>query len=296
MAHLLRTYVALIRDLRAAGFQTYRIRDYFSTPAAPPFIYLRHDVDRLPGRAIAMAEAEAELDVCSTYYFRCDKRMRFPEGSMRRIAALGHETGFHYESLSRCKGDHDAALALFERELAACRSIAAVVTVAPHGAPLSAASNMDFSAGIGPERFALLGDATSIDFTEILYITDTGGTFGSPYNLRDRVAGRELPGPTHPAWLAPHLTGQHETCLVLSCHPERWPSGMLALAEARAIAPPISRNDCSNICARPVLNASALSRVPDLAKTREIRIGIASSRPHAPHPARQLRITRSSSF
>ncbi|EGV30434.1 lipopolysaccharide biosynthesis protein [Thiorhodococcus drewsii AZ1] len=244
MAHSLTKYASLLDELAAAGYRFHPIRDYFAAPAKQPFVYLRHDVDRLPERAVTMAEAEAKGSIRATYYFRCDKHMRFPEAAMRRIADLGHETGFHYESLSRCKGDSDAALALFERELAACRSLVPVDTVAPHGAPLSAASNMDFSTGIGPERFALLGDATGIDFTDILYLTDTGGTFGSPYNLRDRVAGRELPGPIHPVRLAAHVIGQQETRLVLSCHPERWPSGMLALTEARA------RDSATNLAKR----------------------------------------------
>ena len=245
MAHPLRAYVRLIDDLRVAGFACHPIRDYFTgsrsgdtagtdqTSRESRIVYLRHDVDRLPARAVAMAEAEAGLGVRSTYYFRCDKRMRFPEAAMRRIADLGHETGFHYESLSRCKGDNGAALALFERELAACRAVVEVVTVAPHGAPLSTASNMDFSAGIGPGRFALLGDATGIDFTDILYVTDTGGTFGSPHNLRDRTQGPMLTAPVHPTRLAERLNGRRR--IVLSCHPERWPTGGLALSEAKTL-------------------------------------------------------------
>ena len=242
MAHALSTYRQLISDFQSAGYALHPIRRYFEVSGEQSVVYLRHDVDRLPRRAVAMAEAEAELGVHSTYYFRCDKRMRFPEAAMRRIADLGHETGFHYESLSRCKGDNEAALALFERELRACRAVVDVVTVAPHGAPLSAASNMDFSAGIGPARFALLGDATGIDFTDILYVTDTGGTFGSPHNLRDRTQGPMLTAPVHPSRLAEHLTGHPR--IVLSCHPERWPAGTLLLAEASA------RDSATNLAKR----------------------------------------------
>lgn len=232
MAHALDTYVRLIQDLADAGDALQPIRRYFEAPVEHPVVYLRHDVDRLPNRAVAMAEAEARLGVRSTYYFRCDRRMRFPAAAMRRIADLGHETGFHYESLSRCRGDNDAALALFERELAACRAVVSVVTVAPHGAPLSAASNMDFASGIGPGEFALLGDATGIDFTDILYVTDTVGTFGSPHNLRDRTQGPMLTAPVHPSRLAEQVTDNRR--IVLSCHPERWPARGLVLLEAQA--------------------------------------------------------------
>jgi hypothetical protein len=243
MAHPLSVYLALLEDLRAAGFACHPVRDYFAQCRAgdtgttageheTPRVYLRHDVDRLPQRAVKMAEAEAERGVRSTYYFRCDARMRFPEQAMRHIADLGHETGFHYESLSRTRGDRTAALALFERELAACRAIVPVTTVAPHGAPLAASSNMDFTASIDTERCKLLGDAADMDFTNMLYVTDTGGTFGSPYNLRDRPAGKNLTEQVAPVRLADWIAARSITRLTLSCHPERWPQSRPGLAQA----------------------------------------------------------------
>jgi len=245
MAHPLRAYVALIDDLRVAGFACHPIRDYFTgdrsgdtagtdqTRTESGIVYLRHDVDRLPRRAVAMAEAEAELGVRSTYYFRCDARLSFPGPSMHRVEELGHETGFHYESLSRTHGDRAAALALFQRELAACRAVVPVTTVAPHGAPLAASSNMEFTDSIDTVRMGLLGDATEMDFTKMLYVTDTGGTFGSPYNLRDRTAGPMLDDSTHPKHLVRRLEQHGCACFVLSCHPERWPKTMPGLMIAR---------------------------------------------------------------
>lgn len=243
MAYPLSAYQALLEDLRTAGFSCHTIREYFLSRQAVdagkatglsdmPRAYLRHDVDRSPQRAVAMAEAETALGIRATYYFRCDARLRFPAPAMQRIAGLGHETGFHYESLSRTRGDRAAALALFERELAACRAIVAVTTIAPHGAPLAASSNMDFTASIDAERAALLGDATDMDYTDMLYVTDTGGTFGSPYNLRDRPTGRCLTEPVPPGRLAEWIGGQGITRLTLSCHPERWPLGRVGLVQA----------------------------------------------------------------
>jgi len=234
VAHPLSAYLALIDALAAAGWKLHPIRDAFAAPASPPSAYLRHDVDRRPDRALTMAEAEARRGIRASYYFRCDARGRFPARVMQRIAGLGHEPGFHYECLSRCRGDQDAALARFEHELALCRRIVPVETVAPHGAPLSAASNMDFAAGIGPERFGLLGDATGLDLSNSLYVTDTGGTFGSRHNLRDRSGGPMLAAPVHPRRLAAHLIDSGATRVVLSCHPERWPAGRLGLLQAAA--------------------------------------------------------------
>jgi len=243
MAHLLRAYLALLDDLRAAGFCCHPVRDYFSgrgagyagtAPCEQETLtaYLRHDVDRLTRRAVAMAEAEAGRGIHASYYFRCDARMRFPESAMRRIADLGHEIGFHYESLSRTRGDRAAALALFQRELAACRAIVPVTTVAPHGAPLAASSNMDLATSVGSEGTELLGDAAQMDFTRMLYITDTGGTFGSPYNRRDRPAGQHLSKRVAPEHLAAWLAESGINQLTLSCHPERWPASRVGLLQA----------------------------------------------------------------
>jgi hypothetical protein len=240
MAHLLSSYLTLLDDLRTAGFECHPIRSYFQhrqdptrgDSAPPKRVYLRHDVDRMPNRAVVMAEAEAAQRVVSTYYFRCDARMRFPERAMRRIAELGHETGFHYESLSRARGNRDAAVALFARELAACRAVVPVRTVSPHGAPLAAVSNMSFTASIDAGGLGLLGDATDMDFSNMLYATDTGGTFGSPYNLRDHVQGACLPGPLGPDHLVSWLSTSGHTSAVISTHPERWPVHRLGLAQA----------------------------------------------------------------
>jgi hypothetical protein len=267
MAHLLSTYLTLLDDLTRAGFRCHPIRDYFtdahqtgqgaSADQAPAtrLAYLRHDVDRLPQRAVAMAEAEAQRGIRATYYFRCDARQRFPEPAMRRIAALGHETGFHYESLSRTRGDRAAALDLFRRELDACRAVVPVSTVAPHGAPLSASSNMDFTGSIDPAGLDLLGDATDMDYTDMLYVTDTGGTFGSPHNLRDRPRGRCLTEPVPPARLAAWIAGQGTTRLTLSCHPERWPVGGVGLIQAWVM-------DVAGNAAKLLVRGLRLTRAP----------------------------------
>lgn len=234
MAHTLKDYLALLDDLAAAGYRFHPICDYFAARVQPPFVYLRHDVDRVPGRAVTMASGEAVRGIRATYYFRCTRAGVFPTDAMRTVAAFGHEVGFHYESLSRAHGDTGTAVALFERELASARAIAPIATVAPHGAPLSAVSNMDFTAGLAAARFGLLGDATDIDFREILYITDTGGGFGSRYNLRDRPNGRGLDRPTPPRRLARDLIDAGERRVVLSCHPERWPESYIGLLQASA--------------------------------------------------------------
>jgi hypothetical protein len=62
-------------------------------------VVLRHDIDRRPGNALQMAELEHELGIQSTYYFRFP--CTFKPEIIRKIQALGHEVGYHYEVLSK---------------------------------------------------------------------------------------------------------------------------------------------------------------------------------------------------
>ena len=64
---------------------------------------LRHDVDLHPLRSLYIAEIEASEGLQATYYFRTVPES-YDEGIIRRIAALGHEAGYHYECLTTCHG------------------------------------------------------------------------------------------------------------------------------------------------------------------------------------------------
>ena len=61
-------------------------------------VTLRHDVDRLPGNALQMAQLEADLGIRGTYYFRIVPESFDPQ-IIEQIAELGHEVGYHYEDV-----------------------------------------------------------------------------------------------------------------------------------------------------------------------------------------------------
>ncbi len=233
MAHPLVAYSKLIERLLEKGYRAGPVRDYFAG-IEPPYLFLRHDVDRLTFRAVDMAEAEAALGVHGSYYFRCDARMRFDERAIRRTAELGHEIGFHYETVVRMKGRAGDVFERFNQELAALRRIAPVKTATAHGSPLAKLSNMGYTRSLDLAQFGLLGDpAVSIDFSRTLYITDTGGTYGSGHNYRDWSDGRNLTRPMSPTQLAAWLEPANEPLAVLSSHPERWPSTLPGLVQAQ---------------------------------------------------------------
>lgn len=119
------------------------MEEYMSDPDREPCILLRHDVDRMPCRAVQVAKVESELGVRGTYYFRCTAKGEFPVKAISQISAQGHEVGYHYECLSRCNGDILLAMSQFQSNLETFRSIASCNTVSMHGKPMSQYENVD---------------------------------------------------------------------------------------------------------------------------------------------------------
>lgn len=194
------------------------------------FCLLRHDVDRLPGRALAMAELEAAKGAMATYYFRlCPSSFKAP--IIRRISELGHEIGFHYESLSDARGDHAKAHELFARGVEQFSELGiAVKTIAMHGRPLRPEDNRDMWRA--PEnrqrlrdQFAILGEAyLDLDYRDVAYLTDTGRRWDSTTtNLRDQVNSDVTPTiRSREDMLAYLRSPERANRLVLQVHPERW--------------------------------------------------------------------------
>ncbi|HVP12670.1 MAG TPA: hypothetical protein VMV94_15950 [Phycisphaerae bacterium] len=233
MAYRLSAYADLLHALREKGYHLGPVSAYYQG-AAPPFVFLRHDLDRFASRAVHMAAAERDLGVKSTYYFRCNARARFPEEDIRFVTDLGHEIGFHYETVDRLEGRADEVPDRFRLELAALRAIADVATATACGTPLSQLPAVHFAKSLDLRELGLMGDpAVDIDFSKVLYITDTGGTFGSRANLRDRSAGKNLRERTPPAKLAQTLNPRLEPLVVLNTHPHRWPLGVAGLLLVR---------------------------------------------------------------
>lgn len=205
-----------------------------------------HDVDRFPERSLPIAEMEAAMGVRSTYYFRT---MHFAshESVIRAIAGLGHLIGYHYENLTTCQGDTEAAYADFCRNLGRLRQIAPVSTACAHGSPRSPWNSQDVwnrhdIHALGIEYEPLL----DTDFSRTLYLTDTGRRWdGYRVSVRDKVPGWQE------RWenegLVFHSTAdiihalnslQHPVqgkALLINTHPQRWlPVGAAWVAEAVA--------------------------------------------------------------
>jgi hypothetical protein len=99
-----------------------------------------------------------------------------------------------------------------------------------HGSPLSKYNNLDLMRGSRWKEYGLLGEAIlSFDKVNIVYLTDTGGSWGchGSRNVRDRLLGS-----SEKAVLKPHSTSdllyfleRDRMPIYLNIHPERWATG-----------------------------------------------------------------------
>jgi hypothetical protein len=190
------------------------------------FCLIRHDVDRLPHRSLSMAHLEHDLGIKSTYYFRA-KRGVFIPSIIKEISGMGHEIGYHYESLSDTNGNMEAAYIDFKVNLDRFREIVNINTISMHGKPLSKFDNRDlWRSEKGSEQLINLnirGEIyLAIDYSEIAYLSDTGRNWASKNNLRDKVQSN-IPVLFNSSYqLLDYLCNYSFKKMVFQVHPERW--------------------------------------------------------------------------
>lgn len=193
-------------------------------------VTLRHDVDRRPQNSLAVARLEAAMGWKSVYYFRAVPES-WDEDTIREISELGHEIGYHYECLTTCRGDVDAAWEDFKTNLTKLRAIAPVHSICMHGSPRSKWDSRDIwkkydyrSLGIDTEPYL------DTDWSGTFYLTDTGRRWdGCKVSVRDKI----------PVWqekwqadgLVYHSTddiisaagaGTIPRRIMITTHPQRW--------------------------------------------------------------------------
>ena len=215
MDFTLEKYAALLDALKVYGFES---------------LVLRHDVDLLPGNSLRTARLEAEKGLFGIYYFRAVPES-WDERIILEIAAMGHEIGYHYESLTTCDGNVDKAYEDFCRNLEALRNLVPVRSICMHGSPRSPYDSKDIwkkydykALGIESEPYL------DTDFSKTFYLTDTGRRWdGYKVSVRDKIPQYQ------DEWTAKGLTF-HSTddvidglCkeiipkdLMMTVHPQRW--------------------------------------------------------------------------
>lgn len=205
---------------------------------------LRHDVDLYPERSLRTAEIEAEEGLTATYYFRTVPES-YDENIIKQIVALGHTAGYHYECLTTCNGDMEAAYEDFCRNLEKLRKVVPITTACAHGSPRSPWNSQNLwkhhdihTLGIDYEPML------DTDFSKTLYLTDTGRRWdGYKVSVRDKVP--QFQEQWQHEGLVFHSTADiiralnnpnlpiHKYSLLINTHPQRWmPFGTRWLLEA----------------------------------------------------------------
>lgn len=227
-------YDELCKTVAESGYTAIPLAGYLQSVAAnqqTSCIILRHDIDRAPQRALDIALIENKYGLRATYYFRTST---LSGKIVDQIAACGHEIGFHYETLDKCKGNVEDAIDLFKRELAQFRQKYEVQTVCAHGNPLTRYDNKTIWKYARLSDFNLLGEAfLSLDFTQFAYFSDSGRTW-------IKSKSQKMPGKddviTAFDYLQPESTDEiiriiNEGALPNICilaHCERWCNGAAA--------------------------------------------------------------------
>lgn len=197
-------------------------------------IVLRHDVDLKSENSLETARIEHELGWKAVYYFRAVPES-WDERIIKAIAALGHEIGYHYESLTTCNGDVDAAWEDFKINLARLSNVIGkpVSKICMHGSPRSPWDSKDIwkkydyrTLGVEYEPYL------DTDFSKTFYLTDTGRRWdGYKVSVRDRIQGYQE------VWIKEGLvfhstndiigavkTGKLPHNVMITTHPQRWDS------------------------------------------------------------------------
>ena len=225
---LLKEYENILTSIISSDWNICGIKDFLNSPNRKS-ILLRHDVDRRPDKAILMARLEKKYGIRSTYYFRADKNGNYSSVAMRLISSLGHEIGYHYETLTECNGDFDKAVSLFKNNLKNIREIIDCQTISMHGRPFSKFNNQELFKKHDLTHFGLLGDAVlNISIYKPLYFTDVGGRWNhNSVNFRDSIpesrdASEYKSLPDDIDFILQDDVGP----IYISAHPERWAEGI----------------------------------------------------------------------
>lgn len=225
-------YEQLCQAVANSRYVNITFEEYFTHPGsdAQHLIILRHDVDASLKHALDIARIEHKFSLKATYYFRINKRVYLP-ALIDEIASYNHKIGYHYETMDKCNGDVEAALALFRSELSVFRQRYPVKTACMHANPFSKYDNLGIWQKHKPSDFGLLGEPyLSLDYTKFAYLSDTGRTWeqNTWKKVKDKVNTQY-----HKA-LAPRNTddlieiiknGELENICLLA-HPERWPKNL----------------------------------------------------------------------
>ena len=222
-------YCLYLKAIRAAYAPILRFDEYLRMGVKPAsFAIIRHDVDRRPFKALRMAQMENKMGIRSTYYFRTKPHV-FKPSVIRAVKRLGHEIGYHYETLSDAMGVQEAALRLFEKKLKRLRLHSRIDTIAMHGRPLSPFNNLDLwrdpqDHSKLQSNYNIMGEIyLAIDYKDIAYISDTGRNWDQKQSNKRDIVDTAVPVSLKSGMdLLQALKDKRWSKIIFQIHPERW--------------------------------------------------------------------------
>jgi len=227
-------YSELCKAIVQSDYRVLTVKEYLQNPIEnTQVIIMRHDVDRKPANALKMAQLENDFRISATYYFRSKAISKNIE-IVRQVAALGHEIGYHYETLAKAKGDYKKAIKIFEEDLQEFTKISCIKTICMHGSPLSRWDNRDLWKKFDFRRYGIIGEPyLSFDFRKVAYLSDTGRNWNSlKHTLRDKVEGQCIPQLSSTDNLISLIENRELKQICILVHPERWDSKIEWLQQA----------------------------------------------------------------
>jgi len=226
-------YKQLLITLKDKGFQFIPFKDYFDQHASR-FVILRHDVDAKKMNSLESARIEYQMGITGTYYFRVLPKS-YDQQVIREIASMGHEIGYHYETMDTSKGNIDQAYSEFCSNLLNFRLLYPIITICMHGSPLSKYDNREIWKKYDYHSHGIIGEPYfDLDFSTMLYLTDTGRRWdGEKVSVRDKIIkeahgndGSDVPPALHLRHTKDIINalnnGIFPDKVMITVHPQRW--------------------------------------------------------------------------
>ena len=241
MDFTLSTYRQLLQALSSKGFFFQTFSEYLTNPREKVVI-LRHDVDDKKLNSLRFAKIQAEYSIKGSYYFRIVPQS-WDEKVIKEIHSLGHEVGYHYETMDSASKNFgiqnskfdiryskiipdqllDSAYTEFCNNLENLRRLVPVETICMHGSPRSKFDNREIWKKYDYRKLGIIGEPyLDINFNNVAYLTDTGRRWnGEKVSIRDKVKS-----PFNFNFRTTHdfirSVDQLPDKVMLTFHPQRW--------------------------------------------------------------------------
>ena len=187
----IKQFQQLLNALQKKSYVFQTFAEFIHSPKSKAIV-LRHDVDKLPVNSLRFARIQAEMGVKGSYYFRAVPQS-WVDNIIKEIADLGHEVGYHYETMDTSKGNIAKAWNEFKHHLDKLRELVDVKTICMHGSPRSKFDNKAIWKKYDYRTLDIIGEPYyDVNFDKVFYLTDTGRRWdGWKTSVRDKVSQQE---------------------------------------------------------------------------------------------------------